>query len=102
MSVLWGGGHTRPSKAMMAAAEEAAELAVSDGSLIGGMVTATGDDTALLMSHTHGSDAPEVHEFAWNTFTRQAELAAADGAYGAGQDLLVDAPLTLYLPHNGT
>ena len=86
------GGHARPSKAMTATAEEAVGLAVSDGLLIDGMAASTGDDTALLMSHTHGSSAPEVHEFAWNTFTKQADVASAEGDYGAGQYLLVDAP----------
>ena len=78
------GGHTRPSKAMTATAEEAVGLAVSDGLLINGMAASAGDDTALLMSHTHGSNAPEVHEFAWNTSAKQAEVAAAEGHDGAG------------------
>ena len=59
-------------------------LALIHGLLIDGMAASTGDDTALLMSHTHGSNAPEVHEFAWNTFAKQAEVAAAEGHYGAG------------------
>jgi hypothetical protein len=60
--------------------------------LIDGMVTYTGDDIALLMSHTKGAGAPEVHQFAWSCFLEATEIARAEGAYAAGQDLLVDAP----------
>jgi fructose 1,6-bisphosphate aldolase/phosphatase len=44
------------------------------------------------MSYTRGAGAPEVHRYAWDTFVSATEEARADGLYGAGQDLLVDAP----------
>ena len=36
--------------------------------------------------------APAVHRFAWDTFLAATDEAKAAGLYGAGQDLLVDAP----------
>ena len=86
------GGHTKPSDDMMKAAKESVAKAVKDGLLIDGFVFHTGDDIALLMSHTHGSDNPEIHTFAWDTFIKATEYADECGCYGAGQDLLVDAP----------
>ena len=56
------------------------------------MVTYTGDDIALIMSHTHGAGAQPVHKFAWDCFMAATEIAREEGCYGAGQDLLVDAP----------
>jgi len=86
------GGHTLPSAAMVQKAKDMVAAQVKNGTLIDGMVTYTGDDIALLMSHTHGTGAPKVHEFAWATFKAATEVAKEEGNYGAGQDLLVDAP----------
>jgi fructose 1,6-bisphosphate aldolase/phosphatase len=60
--------------------------------LIDGLVTHTGDDIALIMSHRHRAGSLEVHHFAWNCFLAATEQARLLGLYGAGQDLLVDAP----------
>jgi fructose 1,6-bisphosphate aldolase/phosphatase len=60
--------------------------------LIDGMVTHTGDDIALLMSHTHGTGDTTLHKFAWDCFIAATGIAQEEGCYGAGQDLLVDAP----------
>ncbi len=60
--------------------------------LIDAMVTHTGDDIALIMTHTHGAGAKAVHELAWSCFVAGTEIAKKEGLYGAGQDLLVDAP----------
>ena len=79
------GGHTRPSEQMLNRVK--ALVAEKKGNLlIDGMVTYTGDDIALLMSHTKGTGAPEVHSFAWNCFLEATEIAKAEGCYGAGQD----------------
>lgn len=85
------GGHTRPSDSMLEGVrsrvrEKAGNL------LIDGMVTYTGDDIAIIMSHRHGTSANEIHQFAWNCFLAASEEATRQGLYGAGQDLLVDAP----------
>jgi fructose 1,6-bisphosphate aldolase/phosphatase len=86
------GGHTMPSVAMVARAKQAVADAVKKGLLIDGMVTYTGDDIALIMSHDHGTGAPPVHNFAWDVFKQATQIAKDEGNYGAGQDLLVDAP----------
>ena len=86
------GGHTQPTERMLDAVREAANKAVFDGLLIDSFVSFTGDDIAILCSHQKGEDSAEVHEFAWNAFKKAAEVARQDGLYGAGQDLLVDAP----------
>jgi len=39
-----------------------------------------------------GVGAREVHRFAWESFLAATDEARAAGLYGAGQDLLVDAP----------
>ena len=54
-------------------------------------VTNCGDDLELIMTHTHGVDAKEIHSLAWDTFCAATEKAAELGLYGAGQDLLCDA-----------
>ena len=86
------GGHTRPSAAMMDAVNSAVLAAKGRGLLIDAFVSATGDDIAITMSHTRGKDDTEIHQFAWNTFLEATAIASKFGLYGAGQDLLVDAP----------
>lgn len=54
-------------------------------------VISCGDDIALVMTHTKGLDATEVHELAWNAFKEGTEVAKKLKQYGAGQDLLTDA-----------
>ena len=86
------GGHTKPSDRMMDAVKAAADVAINDGLLIDAYVGHTGDDICITTSHTNGADNPDVHQFAWNTFLGATEIAREYGLYGAGQDLLVDAP----------
>lgn len=86
------GGHTRPSAGMSDAVRLEVRSAIERGLLIDGFVAHTGDDIALLLSHGRGENSPEVHDFAWNSFLEATEIAKECGLYGAGQDLLVDAP----------
>ncbi|MBI2935343.1 MAG: fructose 1,6-bisphosphatase [Chloroflexi bacterium] len=86
------GGHTKPSKKMLAAVEARVQDAVKKGLLIDGFVSHTGDDIAILSSHQRGPTNPDVHQFAWNAFLEATAIARRYGLYGAGQDLLVDAP----------
>ncbi len=86
------GGHTKPTKKMIQAAHTSLAQAIEKKLLIDGMVTHTGDDLCLIMSHTHGINNKEVHQLAWNTFISATKKARECGCYGAGQDLLVDAP----------
>ncbi len=85
------GGHTKPSGPMLEAVRT--RIRQATGTLIlDGLLTYTGDDLAILMSHEHGVGAPETHQFAWDCFLAAAEEAQREGLYGAGQDLLVNAP----------
>ncbi|MEK7587863.1 MAG: fructose-1,6-bisphosphatase [Patescibacteria group bacterium] len=85
------GGHNRPSDAMVAKAKERVAEGMKSGLLSDARVTFTGDDIALLMIHTKGTDNPDVHKFAWDTFVETTKIAKGQGLYGAGQDLLKDA-----------
>jgi fructose 1,6-bisphosphate aldolase/phosphatase len=88
------GGHTKPSEMMMQTIRETVQSACSGQKriLLDGLVTHTGDDIALIMSHQHGVGADVVHKFAWDCFIAATDVAKKQGLYGAGQDLLVDAP----------
>ena len=86
------GGHTRPSVKMIEAVREETRKAVDGGLLLDGFVAHTGDDIAILMSHTRGVDDTDIHQFAWASFLKATDVASQFGLYGAGQDLLVDAP----------
>jgi fructose 1,6-bisphosphate aldolase/phosphatase len=77
---------------MLDAVRQEVSSAIASGLLIDGFVSHTGDDIAILMSHTHGEGAAEIHQFAWDSFLKATKIAQEYGLYGAGQDLLVDAP----------
>ncbi len=86
------GGHTKPSQHMMDAVTDDAADAVKRGLLIDTFVGHTGDDICIIASHTQGPNNTDVHQFAWNSFLHATDIASQYGLYGAGQDLLVDAP----------
>lgn len=86
------GGHTKPSAGMLDSVRHEVVQAIGSGLLIDGFVCHTGDDIAILMTHTKGDGNREVHQFAWNSFLKATSIAKTAGLYGAGQDLLVDAP----------
>jgi fructose 1,6-bisphosphate aldolase/phosphatase len=86
------GGHTRPSDRMLDSVRKDVAAAIKRKFLIDGFVSHTGDDIAILMTHTHGEGDKAVHKFAWDAFFKAAGIAKKYGLYGAGQDLLVDAP----------
>ncbi len=86
------GGHTKPSIKMISKTSKLISDAIRQGHLIDGLVTHTGDDIALIMSHNLGIGASRVHKFAWDCFIEATKLASINGLYGAGQDLLTDAP----------
>ena len=86
------GGHTRPSDRMLEVVRVQVAGAVKRGLLIDCFVYHIGDDIGLLMSHTGGINNSQVHRFAWDTFLEGTAVAQKYGLYGAGQDLLVDAP----------
>jgi len=55
-------------------------------------VTSTGDDIAIIATHTMGSGSSTVHKACRACFDAAAEIAKEEGNYGAGQDLLATAP----------
>mgnify|MGYP001577554561 CR=1 FL=1 len=86
------GGHTKPHEKMLKEVREMVAEAKFNKLLIDADVKYTGDDICLIMSHAWGTNAPIIHKFAWDCFKAATRVAAAEGCYGAGQDLLVDAP----------
>jgi fructose 1,6-bisphosphate aldolase/phosphatase len=86
------GGHTQPSQEMIDVVKADVQQAIDDGLLIDAFVGHTGDDICITCSHTNGKDNTDVHQFAWKAFLDATEIAAKNGLYGAGQDLIVDAP----------
>jgi len=77
---------------MMAAVEGEVAKAICNGLLIDGFVCHTGDDIAIIMTHTRGEGSSEIHQLAWKAFLAATSVARTSGLYGAGQDLLADAP----------
>jgi len=86
------GGHTLPSAGMMDAARKALTAAAKKATITDFDVTHTGDDICLLMIHKKGTGNAEIHDLAWNVFKACTNIAKNEGLYGAGQDLLKDAP----------
>ena len=86
------GGHTKPTDRMMDSVRWDAQAAIEKGLLLDAFVSHTGDDICITMSHRRGADDVDVHQFAWNAFLKATAIAQEYGLYGAGQDLLVDAP----------
>ncbi len=84
------GGHVQPSGAIVETVRDKLERERGE-LLVDGHVSWTGDDIALLMTHTRGTGDPAIHELAWNAFLAGTETAKAQGLYGAGQDLLAEA-----------
>lgn len=85
------GGHTEPSAEQLAAVRRVLADA-PHGLLLDHLVTFTGDDIALLMTHREGPDSATIHQLAWSAFEAATAVAKDQGLYAAGQDLLVDAP----------
>ena len=86
------GGHTQPSKQMLEISRELMGRAAEQENIIDFDVTHTGDDICLLMVHRHGTNSSIVHNLAWQVFEAATDVAREEGLYGAGQDLLKDAP----------
>lgn len=86
------GGHTKPSARMLDVVRNHLNDAIGSKLLIDGNVTHTGDDIAMVAVHRKGAGASDVHRFAWDTFMAATDEARSAGLYGAGQDLLTNAP----------
>ena len=84
------GGHFNPSERLLERVRSYVEEEGRDV-ILDFYVGYTGDDVAILMSHTNGVMSEDVHRLAWDAFKAGTEVAKEQGLYGAGQDLLVDA-----------
>jgi fructose 1,6-bisphosphate aldolase/phosphatase len=84
------GGHIAPSRELLEAV--AAHIREQGrGLLRDHRISHTGDDIAILMTHTHSAGDPAVHRLAWEAFKTATTVARGQGLYGAGQDLLKDS-----------
>jgi fructose 1,6-bisphosphate aldolase/phosphatase len=83
------GGHTKPSDALIQAIRDT--IKNSADLLIDYYIGYCGDDTHIVMSHTHGVDNEKIHKMAWDAFMAGTKVAKEEGLYGAGQDLLKDS-----------
>ncbi len=84
-------GHALVHPDLKIIANKQLAAAVKSKTLLDYHVTNCGDDLELIMTHTNGVDAKEVHSLAWDAFCEATEKARDLGLYGAGQDLLSDA-----------
>ncbi len=84
------GGHVTPSRRLV----ESVEAHIHSGGrglILDHYISHTGDDIAILMTHTRGTGDPRIHKLAWDAFLAGTAVAKAQGLYGAGQDLLKDS-----------
>ena len=84
------GGHMAPSRQLIEAIRQHVTQKGA-GLLIDHFISHTGDDVAILMTHTRGMGDSKVHKLTWDAFVAGTEEAKLQGLYGAGQDLLKDA-----------
>ncbi|MFN3567528.1 MAG: fructose-1,6-bisphosphate aldolase/phosphatase [Caldimicrobium sp.] len=84
-------GHSSVHPEVLNRVKEVALEAKDRGIILDVSFLNCGDDIALVMTHTKGLDASEIHEVAWNAFKEGTEVAKKLKMYGAGQDLLTDA-----------
>jgi fructose 1,6-bisphosphate aldolase/phosphatase len=84
------GGHLAPSHALLDGVRRHVRQG-AQGLLLDHWVGFTGDDVAILMTHTHGAGDARIHKLAWDAFVDGTRIAKSQGLYGAGQDLLKDA-----------
>ncbi len=83
------GGHTKPSDRLLQVIKDTVKN--SADLLVDYYIGYCGDDTHIVMSHTHGVDNEKIHKMAWDAFMAGTQVAKEEGLYGAGQDLLKDS-----------
>ncbi|MCI0504770.1 MAG: fructose-1,6-bisphosphatase [Gammaproteobacteria bacterium] len=84
------GGHICPSRELFESVSSYVKKHSHD-LLIDHYLSFTGDDIAIVMTHTRGTGDGKIHKLAWDAFITGTETAKAQGLYGAGQDLLKDS-----------
>ena len=60
------GGHTKPSDRLLDAIRNTVKN--SSDLLIDHYIGYCGDDTHIVMTHTHGVDNQQIHKLAWDAF----------------------------------
>jgi fructose 1,6-bisphosphate aldolase/phosphatase len=61
------GGHICPSKKLRASVRDQVQKG-GQGLIIESYISFTGDDIAIVMTHTHGAGDERVHKLAWDAF----------------------------------
>ncbi len=84
------GGHICPSRRLLETVRHMVQERSAD-LLLDSYISYTGDDIAIVMSHTRGVTDEDIHALAWDAFMAGTETAREQGLYGAGQDLLKEA-----------
>lgn len=84
------GGHIKPSQALFEAVEKYIKEK-GKGLIIDSYIGHTGDDIAILTTHSKGISNPKIHKLCWDAFLAGTKVARTQGLYGAGQDLLKTA-----------
>jgi fructose 1,6-bisphosphate aldolase/phosphatase len=84
------GGHIAPSQRLLETVKTYIRERAS-GLLLDHYISHTGDDIAILMTHTRGEGDEKIHKLAWDAFRAGTDAAREQGLYGAGQDLLKDS-----------
>ena len=84
------GGHLAPSRWVL---DAVANYVGENGGdlLVDSHLSHTGDDIAILMTHTRGVGDAAIHQLAWDAFLAGTAVAKKQGLYGAGQDLLKES-----------
>jgi fructose 1,6-bisphosphate aldolase/phosphatase len=84
------GGHIRPSEKLVAEVRNFVTQK-GKGMMTDFFISHTGDDIAILFSHSLGKGNEKIHKLAWDAFVAGTKVAKEQGLYGAGQDLLKDS-----------
>ena len=84
------GGHIQPSARLLETVREHVARH-GQGLVLDHYISYTGDDIAIVTTHTHGVGSERIHKLCWEAFMAGTATAKAQGLYGAGQDLLKEA-----------
>ncbi|MBZ9569733.1 fructose 1,6-bisphosphatase [Patescibacteria group bacterium] len=84
------GGHIKPSQKLIQTVKNFIKEK-GKGLIIDHYIGHTGDDIAILTTHKKGVLNKKIHKLCWDAFLAGTKVAKAQGLYGAGQDLLVEA-----------
>jgi len=84
------GGHIKPSEKLVRTVKNYIKEK-GKGFIIDYYIGYTGDDIAILTTHKKGCLNSKIHKLCWDAFLAGTKVAKAQGLYGAGQDLLVEA-----------